>query len=162
MELELKHPYEVGLEHVLGAFFDESRIIEKNRKLGARNVRVVELKRDELSAKLVIEREMMTSAEVPGILASFHREWNQVRQEEHWFRKDDSEWHCEFRVRIENVPAKIHGIMKLKGSSEGCTNHVSLNVRCDVPLLGKKVASFLAEDSRVKIEQEYDALRQLL
>ncbi len=162
MELELNHPYEAGLDHVLAAFFDENRIIEKNRKLGSRNVRVAELTRDDLSAKLVVEREMMTSAEVPGVLASFHREWNQVRQEEHWFRKNDGEWHCEFRVRIENVPAKIHGVMRLTGSPERCTNHVSLTVRCDVPFLGKKVAKFLAEDSRVKIEQEYSVNRELL
>ena len=162
MQLEINQPYEAGLDHVLAAFFDEHRIKEKNRQMGARNVRVVELTRDDLSAKLVVEREMMTSAEVPGILASFHREWNQVRQEEHWFRKDDGEWHCEFRVRIEHVPAKIQGIMKLTGSAERCTNHLSLNVRCDVPLLGKKVAMFLAEDSRAKIEQEYLTFRQLL
>ena len=52
--------------------------------------------------------------------------------------------------------------MKLTGSAERCTNHLSLNVRCDVPLLGKKVAMFLAEDSRAKIEQEYLTFRQLL
>ncbi|MEX2474503.1 DUF2505 domain-containing protein [Marinobacter sp.] len=162
MELELKHPYDAGLEHVLGTFFDENRIIEKNRKMGARNVRIAELKRDDLSAKLVVEREMMTSIAVPGVLASFHREWNQVRQEEHWFRKDDGEWHCEFRVRVDGVPAKIQGIMKLSGSQQRCTNEVTLNVRCDVPLLGKKVARFLAEDSRAKIEQEYSVIRELL
>ncbi|MGM0766580.1 MAG: DUF2505 domain-containing protein [Pseudomonadota bacterium] len=162
MELEFEQPYETGLDRVLGAFFDESQIQTKNARLGARNLRIAELQRDETFGKLVIEREMTTSAEVPGILASFHREWNQVRQEEHWFRKDDAEWHCEFRVHIKNVPAKIQGIMKLKGSRERCTNHVSLNVRCDVPMLGKKVARFLAEDSRAKIEQEYSVIRDLL
>ena len=65
-------------------------------------------------------------------------------------------------LRIENVPAKIKGIMKLKGSGQQCTNHVSLSVRCDVPLLGKKVAKFLVEDSRAKIEREYQITRQLL
>ncbi|WP_373000258.1 DUF2505 domain-containing protein [Marinobacter sp.] len=162
MELELEHPYEAGLERVLGAFFSEDHILEKNARLGSRNVRVAELSRDESSGKLVIEREVTTSSEVPGILASFHREWNQVRQEEHWFRKSDNEWHCEFRIRIEGVPAKIKGMMRLLGQGETCTNLVTLNVRCDVPFLGKKIAQFLADDSHAKIRREYEATRQLL
>ena len=162
MELELRHPYEAGLTDVLSTFFNRDRILEKNAMLGARNVRVAELVRDEASAKLVIERQVTSSSEVPAMLASFHREWNEVRQEEHWFRKSDDEWHCEFRVRIEGVPAKIQGMMKLQGDDRACTNLVSLNVRCDLPLLGKKVAKFLAKDSRLKIEDEYAATRRLL
>ncbi|MEE3168492.1 MAG: DUF2505 domain-containing protein [Pseudomonadota bacterium] len=162
MELEFEHPYNARLDRVLGAFFDESHIHEKNAQLGARNVRVAERARDESSGKLVIEREVTSSLAVPGVLASFHREWNQVRQEEHWFRKSDGEWHCEFRVRIEGVPAKIQGMMQLRDQGETCTNRVTLNVRCDVPLLGKKIARFLADDSHAKIEREYEATRELL
>jgi hypothetical protein len=162
MQLEIEHFYDVSLEQVLGAFFDEAHILEKNQRLGSRNVRVPELTRDDMSAKLVVEREMTASTDVPGILASFHREWNQVRQEEHWFRKDDGEWHCEFRVRIEGVPARIKGNMRLQGTDEDCINYVTLNVDCEVPLVGKKIARFLTDDSHTKIENEYRITRQLL
>ncbi|WP_166253814.1 DUF2505 domain-containing protein [Marinobacter salicampi] len=162
MQLEMTHKYDNGLEQVLGAFFDEGHIREKNQRLGSRNVRIAELTRDGGSAKLVVEREVTSSVEVPGVLASFHREWNRVRQEEHWFRKDDGEWHCEFRVRIDGVPAKIKGNMRLQGSDNTCTNQVTLSVRCDVPLLGKKLAKFLVEDSRHKIEREYGTTREML
>ena len=149
MELELRHSYDAGLDRVLGAFFDEAHIQEKNQRLGSRNVNIPELTRDDLSAKV-------------GILASFHKEWNRVRQEEHWFRKDDGEWHCEFRVKIEGVPAKIKGNMRLQGTDQACINYVTLNVWCEVPLLGKKIARFLADDSHTKIEKEYRITRQLL
>ncbi|MGP4845555.1 DUF2505 domain-containing protein [Marinobacter sp. 1Y8] len=162
MKFEVVHPYAAGLDDVLGVFFDEDTIHKKNQRMGNRNVNVAELKRDDAAGKLVVEREMTTSVKVPATLASFHREWNSIRQEEHWFRKDDNEWHCEFRVRIEGVPAKIHGNMRLHGSQSSCTNHVSLDVRCDIPLLGKKVAQFLVDDTRYKLEQEYDAIRGLL
>ncbi|OZC37657.1 hypothetical protein B9Q17_14010 [Marinobacter vinifirmus] len=162
MELNLKHPYEAGVDHVLERFFSESHIIEKNEKIGSCNVQLAELRKDDVSGKLVIEREMMASAPVPGVLSGFHREWNRVRQEEHWFRKDDDEWHCEFRVKIDGVPAKIKGEMRLQGNGNRCINYVNLSVRCDVPLLGKKVARFLADDSHAKIEREYEVIRQLL
>ncbi len=58
MELTLEHPYEVGLDHIIERFFSEHHIIEKNEKLGSRNLRVAELQRDDAAAKLVIEREM--------------------------------------------------------------------------------------------------------
>lgn len=162
MKFEMTHPYNVGLKNLLDVFFDKEHVLEKNARLGSRNVRVVELTHDESSAKLVVEREMTTSAKVPGVLASFHREWNRIRQEEHWFQKNDDEWHCEFRVRIEGVPAKIKGMMKLQGDDTACTNQVSMDVRCDVPLLGKKIAKFLADDSQVKIQQEYKTIKELL
>jgi len=162
MELTLEHPYDAGLDHVIARFFSEDHIHEKNEKLGARNVRVAEIQKDDAAGKLVVEREMTASAEVPGVLAGFHREWNRVRQEEHWFRKDDGEWHCEFRVKIEGVPAKIKGVMRLLGNGDRCINYVTLSVLCEVPFLGRKIARFLAEDSRAKIDREYQAICHLL
>lgn len=162
MELTLEHPYDAGLDQVIESFFCENRIHQKNEKLGSRNVRVAERQKDDSSGKLVIEREMTASAPVPGVLASFHREWNRVRQEEHWFKKDDGEWHCEFRVRIDSVPARIKGVMRLQGNGDRCINYVTLSVLCEVPFLGRKIARFLAEDSHAKIVQEYEVIRQLL
>ncbi|WP_372964421.1 DUF2505 domain-containing protein [Marinobacter sp.] len=162
MELTLEHPYNAGIDHVINHFFSEHHILKKNEKLGARNVNIAEIHKDDTAGKLVVEREMMASADVPGMLASFHREWNQIRQEEHWFRKDDGEWHCEFRVKIEGVPAKIKGNMRLQGNGDRCINYVNLLVLCDVPFLGKKIARFLVEDSRTKIDQEHNAITSLL
>ena len=65
-------------------------------------------------------------------------------------------------MRIDGVPAKIRGMMRLKGDSQSCTNPVSLKVRSDLPLIGKTITKFLAEDSRIKIEEEYQATRRLL
>ena len=162
MELTLEHAYDVGLDHLIENFFCENRIHQKNEQLGARNLRVAELIKDDSAGKLVIERDMTTSAPVPGVLAGFHREWNRVRQEEHWFKKDGGEWHCEFRVRIDSVPAHIKGVMRLVGNSDCCINYVTLSVLCEVPFLGRKIARFLAEDSQAKIEREYEVIRQLL
>lgn len=162
MELTLEHAYDAGLDQVIENFFCENRIHQKNEKLGSRNVRVAELHKDDLAGKLVVEREMTASTPVPGVLASFHREWSRVRQEEHWFKKNDGEWHCEFRVRIDGVPARIKGVMRLLGNGDRCINYVTLSVLCEVPFLGRKIARFLAEDSHAKIVREYEVSRQLL
>lgn len=162
MKVEVVHPYDAGISQVLDAFFDESVIHEKNNRLGNRNVTVTTRDRDESAGKLVVARDVATSVPVPKALSGFHRPWNAVRQEEHWFRKDDQEWHCEFRIHVDGVPAKIRGDMRLKDNGDVCTNHVSLDVRCDVPLLGKKIARFLVEDSRYKMEREYDVTRELM
>lgn len=161
MELEVTHAYDAGIDRVLGAFLDEDHIREKNAQVGARNVQV-EVTRTDQTAKLVINREVKSNLEVPGILASFHRQWNKIRQEEHWFRKDENEWHCEYRVYLDGVPVKIKGNMRLQGNGDSCLNHVSLNVRCDLPLVGKKIASFILDDSHSKMEQEHGISRSLI
>src|SRR5690606_1349511 len=129
---------------------------------GARNARAAEIQKDDAAGKLVVERAMTASTEVRAVLAGVHREWNRVRQEEHWFRKDDGAWHSEFRVRIEGVPARTNGVMRLLGNGDRCINYVNLSVLCEVPLLGRKIARFLAEDSRAKIDREYQAICHLL
>ncbi|WP_323751802.1 DUF2505 domain-containing protein [Marinobacter sp.] len=162
MELTLEHAYDAGLDHVISHFFSEDHILAKNEKLGARNVKVIAIQKDDVAGKLVVEREMTASTEVPGMLASFHREWNEIRQEEHWVKKDDSEWHCEFRVKVEGVPAKIKGVMRVQGNGDRCINYINLTVKSEVPFLGKKIAGFLANDTRIKIDQEREAIASLL
>lgn len=162
MEVAMEHPYEAGIETVLGAFFDKQHILARNERLGCRNVRIVDLKRDDLTAKVVVERELALKMNVPGILSSVHRDWSQIRQEEHWFRKDANEWHCEFRVRIKGLPVRIKGNMQLQGDESRCTNLVTLDIYCDVPLLGKQIAGVVVDDTRSRIQQEYKAIRSLL
>lgn len=162
MKLDMTHHYPAAFGTVLDAFFDPDHILAKNQCLGARGVQVVACQRDEDVGKLIVERDMTTSMEVPGLLSGFHREWNRVRQEEHWFCKNGGEWHAEFRVRIHQVPAKIHGYMRLKAEGQQCSNHINLTVQCDVPLLGKKIARFLIEDMEHKVDQEHEATLALL
>ncbi|MCG8519878.1 MAG: DUF2505 domain-containing protein [Pseudomonadales bacterium] len=162
MELEVTHAYDSGLERVLAAFFAEDHIHSRNEKVGARNVEIQERALSEQTGKLVISREVQSATQLPGILASFHRDWHRVRQEEHWFCKDEGEWHCEFRVHIDGVPAKIKGTMRLQELESGCQNQLTLNVRCELPLIGKTVAKFLLDDSRRKIEREHLITRELL
>lgn len=162
MQLEQTHAYDADIEQVLGAFLSEGHILAKNDKVGARNIEIKELSRTDQTAKLVFSREVKSSLAVPGILASFHREWNRIRQEEHWFRKDDGEWHCEYRVHLEGVPVRIKGNMRLQGNGDTCINHVTLDVHCDLPLVGKKVAGFILEDSRSKMEHEHSVSRGLI
>jgi len=162
MELTLEHSYDAGVDHVISHFFSEDLILAKNAKLGARNVKVVDAQKDDAAGKLVVEREMKASTQVPGVLSSFHREWNEIRQEEHWVKKDDGEWHCEFRVKVEGVPAKIKGVMRVQGNGDRCINYININVKSDVPFLGKKIARFLADDTRTKINEEHEAIVSLL
>lgn len=162
MEIEMEHPYEAGIDAVLRALFDKEQILARNERLGCRKVRIVDLKQDDLTAKVVVERELDMKMNVPGILASVNRDWSQVRHEEHWFRKDENEWHCEFRVRIKGLPVRIKGTMQLQGDASRCRNLLSVDVYCDVPILGKQIAGVVAEDTRARIEQEYKAIRSLL
>ena len=116
----------------------------------------------DLTAKCVVERERSLKRTGPGILSSVHRDWSQIRQEEHWFCKDANEWHCEFRVRIKGLPVRIKGNMQLQGDESRCTNLVTLDIYCDVPLLGKQIAGVVVDDTRSRIQQEYKAIRSLL
>ncbi|MFE8070867.1 DUF2505 domain-containing protein [Marinobacteraceae bacterium S3BR75-40.1] len=162
MEVQLEHPFEASPERLLDTFFDEKAIKAKNDALGYRNVRVVALERSEDTARLVVQREVQASAPIPSALKSFHQEWSSIEQEEHWERGSDGQWQCELRIRVKGVPVKLRGAMTLQEEGQRTTNCIRLKVDCNVPLMGKKIARFLAEDSRVKMDAEYEVLRNQL
>ena len=162
MEVQFTHKFEAGLASVLEAFFDQEHILRKNRELGYDSAKITRLERSADRVVLVVQRRMQPSVPVPGALRPFQQEWNAVEQEETWERQTDNSWRCDFRLRVEGVPARLAGTMQLTGDASCATNRVSLAVRCDVPLLGRKVARFLAEDSEHKINREYQVIRSLV
>ena len=116
--------------------------------------------RDDKQGRLVVERDMQPSVRVPSALAAFTQDWNRVSQEEQWRREADGRWVCDFRIRAEGVPAKLVGTMTLEGDDSSATNNVILQIESNVPLLGRKVAKFLAADSEQKINDEYGVIRE--
>ncbi len=162
MEVSVSHPYSCSADEVIANFFNEDKVLYKNEKLGCKNVdvKINPIMNEEGSIR--VSRDVRASGEVPSALRSFHNEVNRITQTEEWTKHEDGSFICLYKVHIEGVPAKVTGKMHVIPADEGSVNHVSLRVDCKIPFLGKTVARFLAEDSRLKIEDEYRVIQQLI
>ena len=158
--IETAHEYAQDAAALYAHFIDEAAVTAKHEKLGARNVEIVEWSVDDEGAALVFRREV--PIEVPGFLKRFLQPWNRVTQRERWQVEDAGLYHADVEVDIENVPVTIEGTLDVGATDEGCVNDVVLEVSSSVPLVGGKLADFVAGDSRRLIDAEYRYLKKAL
>lgn len=162
MEVNLSHGYDHDVETIIDHFFNVDKIIEKNRSLGCKNLEVEHCERQGSSGKIRISRDIAPSSEVPSTLKAFQKERNRVTQTEHWSTKADGSYFCEYKVEIEGVPAELNGQMHVVPQGDSAINNVSLSIKCKIPLLGKVISGFIAKDSRLQMEAEYEIIKQQL
>ncbi|MBU6950938.1 MULTISPECIES: DUF2505 domain-containing protein [unclassified Hahella] len=137
---------------VFSAFGAPHHIEEKQRFLGSRNIDIRQCEQTDSALDLKIIREV--PAEAPAMLRKFISEWNRVTQEEHW-RENAGEYRAQVKVDIQGVPVSINGEMRLYSEGEGSVHEVTLNFECRVPLVGKKLAEFVAAKSQETMQNEF-------
>ena len=151
--LEAVHEYPRDAAALYAQFTDADAVTAKHEALGARNIRIVEWSVRDAGATLVFRREV--PIDVPGFLKRFLQPWNTVTQRETWEVEDVGLYHADVSVEILGVPVRIEGTLDLGSTDGGCVNDVALSVASSVPLVGAKLAEFVAGDSRRLIEAEY-------
>ncbi|MEO1596539.1 MAG: DUF2505 domain-containing protein [Pseudomonadota bacterium] len=151
--LEAVHEYARDAATLYAHFTDSEAVKAKHEALGARNVTIVEWSTDDTGATLVFRREV--PIEVPGFLKRFLQPWNTVTQREAWRIEDVGLYHADVSVDLLGVPVRIEGTLDIGSTESGCVNDIALSVASSVPLLGAKLADFVAGDSGRLIEAEY-------
>lgn len=157
MKIVAKHEYPCTSKELYELFTSDGFHAAKFAACGARNIEVLESERGDDTFSITIERDV--PADVPGVLKSLIGEWNTVTQTEEWEDVGDKEYICDFAVGTEGVPVEIAGTMNVMASGKGCVNHVEMEISSTVPLLGKKLAQFVAKDAEKTLDREYDYIR---
>lgn len=159
MIVTVDHDYAHALADVHAAFCDPEFYVAKFEALGDRNVQVLDSSDDEDGFFLELEREIRL--DVPGLLRGVLGEWNRLQQSEHWQAEGDG-YVNHLSLDSDLVPMDIGGTMHLTGDSEGCTNHIEMNVRATVPLVGRALEKFGADNTRKSLDAEYAFIREYL
>lgn len=154
MNINQIHSYPHDLEAVFALFADPEFMAEKYAALGARNFKARTVTRDKAGLLVDTRREVPVSNETPALLRRFVGQWNRTRQKEQWQKKDDG-WHCQFKVDISGVPARIQGTMHLRPSEQGCDNDLSIQISSAIPLVGDALSRFIGETIETLAHQEH-------
>ncbi len=154
MKVTAEHHYDADVDTVFALFSDPGFYEDKFRAVGARHVKVLEFEADGPSLRFSIEREMPANA--PSVIKSIIGEWNMLTQSENWGGDPGEEYWNEFDIKAHGTPVTIDGSMVLRAEGEGCVNEVELDIRCGIPLLGRKVEQFVAEDAEESLAGEYE------
>ena len=94
--------------------------------------------------------------EVPALIRRLVRPMNRVAQKEVW-RRNSQQWSSEFELHIGGLPTEVRGATVLtQDASGGCHHQVSFEVRSKLPILARKLESFVADQVEQSIKAEFD------
>ncbi len=156
MEVRDQHSYTQNVDTVFKHFCDSEKVQSKHEALGAKNINLAQFDASEASLNVIIEREV--PADVPKAMKKFLGDWNLVKQTEAWTGTPGEGYNCKIEIDIHGVPVTIKGTMELSPEGEGCVNSVFLDIKCGIPLVGKKLADLVGSQSKKSMREEYQQI----
>jgi hypothetical protein len=157
MDINGKHKYAQGVDTVFRSFGDKSRIEARFKALGARNIQIEACKLTKTSLDMTMSREMPVDA--PMLLKKFLGEWSLSTQEEHWVGNAAKGYSCDLKITLKGVPVTITGKLFLSGDASICVNDITMKFTSSVPLIGNKLAEFVASQAVGVMQKEYEFIR---
>ncbi len=160
MEVKARHVYQASVDAVFRSFGTEADVVAKHEALGARNVKFdyCALKDDALDLKM----HRQVPVEAPSMLKKFMKDWNEVYQTESWTGTPGERFEGDFEVHLHGVPVEVKGRCVLTKEGDNCINEVTVKIACGIPLVGKKLAAFVAEGCEESMEKEYQFIKKLV
>lgn len=159
MKVNLEHKYNVDVDSLFALFQDPEFIIERYLETGSPSASLLELSDDD---GVVIRVERVVEVDVPAFLGKFMQPTTQVLQTEHWHGEPGGPYVNDMQVEIKGTPVKLHLGMQLQARGKGCVNLVEIDTKCGIPLIGSKIADFVARDAERTANLEYDFIKSYL
>lgn len=154
MKINAQHHYDCSVDELYALFTSEKYYAKKYAACGARNIEMVRV--EQTDEGFAVESRRDVPADVPGVLKSFLGDWNTIRQTENWDGDPGEEYYNDFEISAEGVPVQMVGTMNLMPHDDGCVNDVEIEITCSIPLVGKKLAQFVADDAKKTLAAEYE------
>ncbi len=101
---------------------------------------------------------------VPVLLRKLARSENVLRTRMVWDVKPgaDGGYRGTHSFHVDGVPVNVGGSMQLMPDGAGCINRIRLDISSSIPLIGGKVAGFVAEKAEGALTKNYQQTRRYL
>ena len=159
MKVNLEHKYSVDVDSLFALFQDSDFILERYLGTGALSASLLELS-DEDGVLIRVERVMQV--DVPSFLSKFMQPTTHVLQTERWQGEAGGPYVNDMQVEIKGPPVRLHISMELLAKGKGCVNRVEIDAKCGIPLIGGKIADFVAKDAERTANLEYEFIKAYL
>lgn len=157
MELSKSHKYNKSTEEILDAFTSSEEYYKKKYEaMGAKDIEVLEFGKDGDIFRIKTKRAVPANA--PGFAKKILGDWNTMIEVDEWVIHNNEVKAGEYTVDIVGTPISIRGeiILKPRTSGEGCEHIVNAIIVVKIPLIGKKIAKFIADETSDTLDQEFE------
>lgn len=103
-------------------------------------------------------------ARMPALLRKLARNENVLHTRMVWELKPgaDGSYRGTHSLHVDGVPVNVKGSMKLVPEGAGCVNHLRLDISSSIPLIGGKIAEFIAGKAEGALVKNYQHTRRYL
>lgn len=164
MILTQHHAYPVETDTVLAAFLSQEHLEQKYHHL-----KVIDYKIEHLQTidGVFCEQSSCTVSpqlpqSIPKIAQKLVRQTVRIHRTVEWVLQDDPVKEGAIKIKIEGMPAEIHGEMVLKPTAEGCVHQMILLIICKIPVIGHKVSKVILKNIRQTLEEDHRFCLQYL
>ena len=160
MEFSATHTYQRSAAAVFAVLTDFGCTRDKYEALGHGDVELVSREEDNDGGVTLVTRRVVP-LELPGFAKKVLSPRQSVTQTDTWSAANgDGVRTGTFAAVAKGTPVQVRGTMYLASSSaRRCTNVINVTVECRIPLLGGKIASFVAGDTRKAVDHEQTWVR---
>ncbi|MGE3589238.1 MAG: DUF2505 domain-containing protein [Ilumatobacteraceae bacterium] len=163
MKFNVTQTYSRSAGAVFATLTDFDEVREKYEALGHSDVELVSREEGTRGEVTLVTRRVVP-LELPGFAKRFLSPHQTVTQTDTWTAADgDGVRTGTFAVVGKGTPVQVHGTMRLapKGTRR-CSNCTYVTVECKIPLIGGKIADFVAGDTRRAVDHEQTWIREHL
>lgn len=129
---------------------DAEFLRRKFEATGARDIDI-DVARDGDNVTLTIDRKV--EADVPGFASKVIKPTNTIHLVEEW-RPDGDGYSCDWVATSSPAPARLTGTRKLAPRAGGTADTTVGNIEVKVPLIGGKLADWLAGEATRELQDE--------
>ena len=154
MERSLQTEFDASVEKVLAALTDVKLIEEKFASMGHKDFEL--LNSSDSGGRITREYKRTVPVNVPGFASRVLKPENVSTQRDEWEPADaDGVRRGTFEIAAAGTPVKVHGKMTITPTGKtSCTYRAVANIEVKVPLIGGKIAGFVAGDVERGLEQD--------
>ncbi len=158
MSHKTRHAYTASFDEIYAKLIDEDFLRAKYEGIGSRNVSFSECRQVGDVVRIRWTREVPTNP--PAFARKFLKEWNSLEESMDWTLNSDGSAQGDYICDTRGVPGKLRGDFKLRADGSGCVEDIVMTSAVNIPLIGKKIAAVIEDESAQSLAKEYDFTRE--
>ena len=158
MNFEEKYVYNKAADSVMKMFSDRD-YFERKYAQAADSFEVLEHELSDSTFRIKVTRTVPTDVPVPNFAKKLIPGSMTVIQEDIW---DLAARTGKISIDVVGSPVHVTANMRLIDGPKGGENHVSWKVDCRIPLIGGKIAKFVADDIQAKSPEDLRLSNEIL
>ena len=153
-----QHSFTARFDQVYAKVIDENFLRAKYEGIGGRNVNFTECGQDGDVFRIRSSREVRSNP--PAFARKFLADWNKMEETMEWSRQDDGSAQGIYVGKVRGVPGVLEGTFDLRPDGTGCVEDIVMTAHIRVPIIGKKIAAIVEDETADSLVEEYAFLRK--